>query len=290
MSSLLPPTPPLQDALVGMVAPALLAALAVFIATRGATVGRARAGFAVLAAGVLYAAARWKLWGWYGFWPTSVFPRLALVALGAALVLALVAACGRAIRWPAIVLTSVLALAAIMLRADGQDQLIALGLGVGAGALAILAEAAAARAPVSTFASLAVATTVASLGFHYLHSSSQAQAQAIVSAILGGTAAAVLLTRRAPSGVAALAVILLATALVADWRFGVAELPVPLLVLGLAPLGLGFIVLPPLRDRPRLAAALAIAAVLIIALIGGALAFQGGQSEESATDYGYGAG
>ena len=290
MASPLPPTPPLWDALIGMIAPGALAALAAFIATRGATVGRLRAGFAVLAAGAVYAAARWMLWGWFGWWPVSVFPRLALVALGLGLVLAAVAACGRVVRWPTTVLAAILAVAAIALRDGGGGPLVALGFGVGAGVLAILAECAASRFPFSTLAALAAATTAASLGFHYLGSSAQAQAQMIVSAILGGSAAAALLTKRAPSGVAAFAVILLGTALVADWRFGSAELPIPLLVLGLAPLGLGLGLLPPLRERGRLAASLAVAGVLIIALVGGVLAFRGGQAEDSGSSgYGYGA-
>lgn len=289
MASPLPPTPPLWDALVGMIAPGALAALAAFIATRGATVGRLRVGLAVVAAGVIYAAARWMLWGWYGWWPASVFPRLALVALGLGIVLALIAAYGRALRWPATVLAAILAVAAVALRDGGGGPLVALGFGAAAGVLAILAESAASRFPVSTLAALAAATTVTSLGFHYLGSSAQAQAQAIVSAILGGSAAAALLTRRAPSGVAAFAVILLGTALIADWRFGSAELPVPLLVLGLAPLGLGLGLLPPLRKRGQLAAALAVAGVLIVALIGGVLAFRGGHAEEGeSAGYGYG--
>ena len=53
MASPIPPTPPLQDALVGMIAPGALAALAAFIATRGVTIGRFQAGLAVLVAGVL---------------------------------------------------------------------------------------------------------------------------------------------------------------------------------------------------------------------------------------------
>jgi len=289
MASPLPPTPPLWDALIGMIAPCALAALAAFVTTRGVTVGRLRAGLAVLVAGAVYAAARWILWGWYGGWRASVFPRLALVALGLGLVFAALAASGRVVRWPATVLAAMVAVAAIALRDGGGGPLVALGFGAVAGVLAILAESAAFSFPVTTLAALAAATTVTSLGFHYLGSSAQAQAQVIVSAILGGSAAAALLTKRAPSGIAAVAVILLGCALVADWRFGSAELPIPLLVLGLAPLGLGLGLLPPWRERRRLAAMLAVAGVLIIALIGGVLAFRGGQAADAdSAGYGYG--
>ena len=281
MASPLPPIPPLNDALIGMVAPGAIAAIAVFIATRGATVGRWRAGVAVAVAGAAYAGARWALWGWSGWWPASVYPRLALVAVGLGVVLALVAASGRALRWPVIIGAAILAVAAIALRDGGGGWPVALAAGAVAGVLAIIAETAAARFPFITTVSLLVTATAASLGFHYLASSSQAQAQGIVSALLGGTAAAIMLTRRAPAGVAALAVILLGAALVADWRFGVSELPLPLLVLGLAPLGLAIGLLPPLRTRPRVAAGLALVATVAIAVTGAVLAYHGGTAADA---------
>lgn len=287
MASPLPPTPPLQDALVGLIAPGVIAAVAALVATRGAIVGRVRAGLAVALAGAVYAAARWTLWGWPGWWPSSVFPRLAFVALGLGLVLAAVAACGRALRWPTTMLAAVLAIAAIALRDGGGGLPVALVAGAGAGLLALLAETVAARLPFATLLALLLATTAASLGFHYLGSSAQAQAQGIVSALLGGTAAAALLTRRAPPGIAGIAVVLLGAALVADWRFGSAERPIPLLTLGLAPLGLAVALLPPLRERRRLAAALLVAATLALAGLGGWLAFRGGQADAAGAG-GYG--
>jgi hypothetical protein len=278
--------PPITDFIYGVAMPVLVGFLASLAATSGERRPWWRGLMAVLLVGVAYAAARWLMWGWPGLPPRSIFHWLGFIALGAAVAGAATLTLSWRSRFVVAVALGMLALAPFILRDPDLSTLSRVagivGLGALLGAVAAASEGAVRRAPVSTLAALVATLTVTSISLVLVHSVPQAQAMGIVCAALGGAWGATWFTRRAPHGVALLAVLINGAALLAQCRFNECPLPVAVL-LALAPLGVLLGDLPPLRGRTAVAVTARLVGVLVPAGIALGLAVADAAADSAAS-------
>ncbi len=204
-----------------------------------------------------------------------MFDRLAVTAVGVALVAWVSAGWPRGARWAVTALVAMAALAPIALRDGDLDGMGRVGVIVGLGLLAALVaivaeETTRTRPPLAVVPALLVAGTIVSLAFVQLSSGQQGQSTGFLCAALGGAWFAGMISKRVPGNAVAAALVVLSAILVADWRFNAVSSarPLALALLGLAPLGVLAGEVPGIRSRPLLALVCRVVVVGAIAWAG----------------------